>query len=112
MTDTVIPDKLFFTISEASKITGIKPYVLRYWETEFSMLRPEKTAGGQRRYRKKDIELILKLKKLLYVEGYTIAGAKRYLREHKKRAEEIAISKSIGIKKELKEMLKIIEKHT
>jgi DNA-binding transcriptional MerR regulator len=76
-----IPDKLFFSIGEVSELTGLKPYVLRYWESEFNLLKPEKDKGGQRRYRKKDIELILKIKELLYTELYTIAGAKRALRK-------------------------------
>lgn len=109
MTQVVIPDKLFFTISEASKLTGMMPYVLRYWESEFSVLKPDKTAGGQRRYRKKDIELLLKIKELLYVQGYTIAGAKRHLKKEKKVSEEVAVANVIGLKNELREMLRIIE---
>ncbi|MDI6781796.1 MAG: MerR family transcriptional regulator [bacterium] len=109
MTQVVIPDKLFFTISEASKLTGIMPYVLRYWESEFNVLKPDKTTGGQRRYRKKDIELLLKIKDLLYVQGYTIAGAKRHLKKEKKVSEEAATANVIGLKNELREMLRIIE---
>ncbi|MBU0700341.1 MerR family transcriptional regulator [bacterium] len=108
MTQVVIPDKLFFSISETSKLTGIKSYVLRYWESEFNVLKPDKTTGGQRRYRKKDIELLLKIKELLYVQGYTIAGAQRYLKKEKKASEEVAVANVIGLKNELKEMLKII----
>lgn len=110
MTQVVIPDKLFFTISQTSKLTAIKPYVLRYWESEFNVLSPDKTTGGQRRYRKKDVELILKIKELLYVQGYTIAGAKRFLKKQKKVSEEVAVANVIGLKKELREMLKIMER--
>ncbi|MDI6736489.1 MAG: MerR family transcriptional regulator [bacterium] len=102
-------EKLFYSISEASKLTGIKPYVLRYWESEFSLLLPEKTETGQRRYRKKDIELIFQIKDLLYKEGYTIAGAKRHLRKKdlKEEGKVVEIEKDY-LKKELMDMLKII----
>jgi len=75
-----IPEKLFYRINEASNITQIKPYVLRYWETEFPMLAPEKDENDQRRYRRNDIELILEIKRLLYTEKFTIAGARKQLR--------------------------------
>jgi len=74
-----LPLKLFYRIQEVSRITGVKPYVLRYWETEFPSLRPEKGPSDQRRYRSEDIELILKIKKLLYEERFTIAGARKHL---------------------------------
>jgi DNA-binding transcriptional MerR regulator len=74
-----VPDKVFYRVREATAITGIKPYVLRYWESEFGLLNPQKSRSGQRIYRKKDIETILKIKKLLYDDRYTIAGAKRKL---------------------------------
>jgi len=74
-----LPQKMFYRIQEVSRITGIKPYVLRYWESEFSSLRPEKGPSDQRRYRREDIELILRIKKLLYEEKFTIAGARRHL---------------------------------
>jgi len=76
-----IPEKLFYRITEVSNITEIKPYVLRYWETEFPMLSPEKDENDQRRYRRGDIELILEIKRLLYTERFTIAGARKKLRE-------------------------------
>lgn len=76
---TVIPDKLFFRIGEASRLTGVRPYVLRYWESEFSILKPEKSRTGQRLYRREDLLTILRIKELLYQRGYTIAGAKQYL---------------------------------
>lgn len=74
-----IPDKLFFRIREVTEITGVKPHVLRYWESEFSRLSPRKSRSGQRVYQRKDIETVLKIKRLLYDERYTIAGAKRRL---------------------------------
>ncbi|AJF06463.1 MerR family transcriptional regulator [Geoalkalibacter subterraneus] len=79
--DIEIPDKLYFKIGEVSRITGVKPHVLRYWESEFGAFSPNKSRSRQRLYQRKDIELILRLKRLLYQEGYTISGARRKLRE-------------------------------
>lgn len=75
------PDKLFYRIREVSKIAGVKPYVLRYWESEFPDLSPEKGSSDQRRYRKKDIQTVLAIRKLLYEDKYTIKGARNKLRE-------------------------------
>ncbi|MBA3071609.1 MAG: MerR family transcriptional regulator [Nitrospirae bacterium] len=72
-----IPDKLFYKIGEVSRIVDIEPYVLRYWETEFPFLKPRKNKSGQRVYVKKDLELILEIKRLLYQEGYTIEGVRK-----------------------------------
>lgn len=76
-----IPDKLYYKIGEVAKFTGIKTHVLRYWETEFSAIRPNKSRSNQRLYRRQDVELILRLKDLLYNQGFTIAGARKKLRE-------------------------------
>lgn len=73
------PDKLFYKIGEVSKIVGVEPYVLRYWETEFSFLKPRKNKSGQRVYIKKDVELLLTIKRLLYQERYTIEGVRKRL---------------------------------
>jgi DNA-binding transcriptional MerR regulator len=73
---TVIPDKLFFRIGEVSRLAGVEAYVLRYWETEFPLLRPKKSGKGQRLYRRKDVETILEIKCLLYEKRYTIEGAR------------------------------------
>lgn len=70
-----------YRIGEVSRMAGVKAFVLRYWETEFPMLEPEKGSNGRRLYRQEDIDLILKIKRLLYDEGFTIAGARRHLRE-------------------------------
>ena len=70
-----------YRIGEVSRKTGVKAFVLRYWETEFPMLEPEKGPNGRRLYREDDVQLILKIKRLLYDEGFTIAGARRHLRE-------------------------------
>jgi DNA-binding transcriptional MerR regulator len=72
-----LPDKLFYKIGEVSKISGVESYVLRYWETEFPFLKPRKNKSGQRVYVKKDVELILEVKKLLYQERYTIEGVRK-----------------------------------
>ena len=74
-------DKLYYRIGEAAKLTGIKPYVLRYWESEFRWMAPQKSRSKQRLYRRKDIDTILLIKRLLYEERYTIAGARKLLRE-------------------------------
>jgi DNA-binding transcriptional MerR regulator len=78
---SVIPDKPFFKIGEAARLCSVKPYVLRYWETEFRSIRPQKTRSQQRLYRRKDIELLLKIRHLLYKERFTIEGARARLRE-------------------------------
>jgi DNA-binding transcriptional MerR regulator len=74
-----IPQKLFFKIGEVCELAGVQAHVLRYWETEFPMLAPQKNRAGQRTYRRKDVEMALRIKELLYDEQYTIAGAKKKL---------------------------------
>jgi DNA-binding transcriptional MerR regulator len=74
-------DRLYYRIGEVSRITGLKPHVLRYWESEFKVIKPHKGGSLQRLYRRKDLDLILKIKKLLYEEGFTIAGAKKKIRD-------------------------------
>ncbi|MBV8731487.1 MAG: MerR family transcriptional regulator [Acidobacteriia bacterium] len=75
-----IPDKLYFRIGEVSEILGVAPYVLRYWETEFQQLAPKKSGSGHRLYRRKDVELLLRIKYLLYEKRFTIEGARQSLR--------------------------------
>jgi DNA-binding transcriptional MerR regulator len=84
--DSRFPDKLFYRIGDVSEITGIKPHVLRYWESEFSGLHPRKNRAGQRIYERRDVELVLEIKKLLYEQRYTISGAKRFLARQNKAA--------------------------
>jgi DNA-binding transcriptional MerR regulator len=72
-----IPDKLYFKIGEVSEVVGVPAYVLRFWESEFKQIRPKRTASGQRLYRRRDVELILKIKNLLYNQKFTIQGARR-----------------------------------
>lgn len=74
-----IPDKLYFRIGEVSRLTGVKQYVLRYWETEFPMLHPKKSGTNQRLYRRKEVELLLEIKTLLYDKRFTIEGARNHI---------------------------------
>jgi DNA-binding transcriptional MerR regulator len=76
-----IPEKIFFKIGEVCELVGVQAHVLRYWETEFSMLAPQKNRSGQRTYRRRDVEIALRIKELLYDEKFTIAGAKKKLAE-------------------------------
>ena len=75
-----IPDKLYFRIGEVASLCGLPAYVLRFWETEFPQLKPVKSSTGQRMYRQRDVENVLRIKKLLYDEGFTIAGARQHLK--------------------------------
>ena len=85
-----IPDKLYFPIREAARITGVEPYVLRFWEKEFPMFRPLKGGSGHRRYRRRDIEVALEIKRLLYQQCFTIAGARHQLKKTKGSSEPAA----------------------
>jgi DNA-binding transcriptional MerR regulator len=124
-----IPDRLFFRIGDVSEVTGIEAYVLRYWETEFAALKPRKGSNGQRQYRRKDVELVLEIKRLLYDEKYTIAGARKALQEKSKQAKRVEkkpvkaprqtglfgaepapAAETLGeIKKELREILSLLK---
>jgi DNA-binding transcriptional MerR regulator len=79
-----IPDKLYFRIGDVSRLCSLPAYVLRFWETEFPQLKPNKGGTGQRLYRKRDVEIVLEIKRLLYAEGFTIAGARRILTENRR----------------------------
>lgn len=85
LADPEIPNKLYFRIGEVAKLAGIKPYVLRFWESEFGALGPKKSGTGQRLYRRKDVELVLEIKRLLYEKRFTIEGARRMLESKPKR---------------------------
>jgi len=78
--EVIIPDKLYFRIGEVSRLCGLPSYVLRFWETEFPQLKPTKSGTGQRMYRRLDVEGVLRIKNLLYDQGFTIAGARQQLR--------------------------------
>ena len=79
-----LPEKIYFKIGEVSELVGVEPYVLRYWETEFDLLKPSKAPSKHRLYKKRDVELLLDIKRLLYSEGFTIEGARKKLKESKK----------------------------
>jgi DNA-binding transcriptional MerR regulator len=114
-----IPDKLYFRIGEVAGLLGVEPYVLRYWESEFPTLAPKKSGTGHRLYRRKDVELLLKIKHLLYEKRYTIEGARQSLhaqaRAPKVRAGEeeqpslFAPDPLAGIRRELAEILQLLK---
>jgi len=104
MKEVSIPSKLYFKIGEVSRIVGVAPYVLRYWETEFREIGPAKSRSRQRLYRKRDVETLLRIKKLLYDEGFTIQGARKRVREPVQTDRTLVM-----VRKELKELLKLIE---
>jgi len=87
-----IPDKLYFRIGEVAKLCEVAPYVLRFWESEFPQLKPNKGGTGQRLYRRRDVEMALRVKTLLYDEGYTIAGARQYLKGELRSKEPQAVA--------------------
>lgn len=84
LAESDIPDKLYFRIGEVSRLTGVKPYVLRFWESEFPGLGPKKSGTGHRLYRRKDVELVLEIRHLLYEKRYTIEGARKWLESRPK----------------------------
>src|SRR5437763_3740418 len=88
---TEIPDKLYFRIGDVARLAGIKPYVLRFWETEFPGLGPKKSGTGHRLYRRKDVEMVLEIKRLLYEQRFTIEGARKFL-ETRERPEPHPVS--------------------
>jgi DNA-binding transcriptional MerR regulator len=92
-----VPEKLFFRIGEVAEILEVKAYVLRFWETEFPMVSPQKSRSGQRVYRKKDVESLLLIKHLLYVERFSIEGARKRIRELRQKPSERASGKSAAV---------------
>jgi DNA-binding transcriptional MerR regulator len=111
-----VDHKLYYSISEVAEITGLEPYVLRFWEKEFPLLRPKKNRAGNRSYQQKDIDLINQIKHLLYDEGYTIDGAKSKLKTLRHEDEEAKLvtekmrlkNLMMEVKKELSELLEIL----
>lgn len=112
-----LPEKLYFKIGEVSGIVGVKPYVLRYWETEFDLLKPGKAPSRHRLYKKRDVELLLEIKRLLYAEGYTIEGARKRLKQTKREerqqlklplSDEKYKSTLVRIKKDLQSLRKML----
>ncbi|HBQ21882.1 MAG: hypothetical protein A2Z91_01690 [Deltaproteobacteria bacterium GWA2_38_16] len=112
----IIPDRMYFKIGEVCKIAGIKPYVLRYWETEFEALSPQKSKANQRVYEKKDIETVLLIKQLLWQERYSIEGARLKIKELKReqRSKRFTEAKSTAnvklqqVKQELKDLVRVL----
>ena len=101
-------DKRYFRIGEASRIIGVEPYVLRYWESEFPQVRPERADSNQRTYQREDLENLLTVKKLLYEEKMTIEGAKRRLRQEKSNKVSVDSAFLDDIKTELSKILKML----
>jgi len=93
-TQVEIPDRLYFRIGDVAEIIGVKPYVLRYWETEFAVVSPQKSTTGQRVYRRVDVDNLLLIKHLLYEQRFSIEGARRRLRELRKE-ERVALAADI-----------------
>jgi len=113
-----IPDKLFFRIGEVSTMLGLEPYVLRYWETEFPSLSPKKSGTGHRLYRRKDVEMLLRIKHLLYDRRFTIDGARQFLHAEAKTAQpkdikqeqQVLFSDPVPeIRRQLAEILKMLK---
>lgn len=90
-TAVVIPEKIYFKIGEVCELVGVQAHVLRYWETEFPMLSPQKNRSGQRSYRRRDVEIALRIKELLYDDMYTIAGAKKKLQGEIREAPKLKV---------------------
>jgi len=118
---TEIPDKLYFKIGEVSHLLGVEPYVLRYWESEFPLLSPKKSGTGHRLFRRKDVELLLRIKHLLYEKRFTIEGARQTLqaeshapksRAINKRAQQELFSEDLlpEIRRELSDILEFLQK--
>ena len=106
-----LPDKLYFKIGEVSNLAGIPTYVLRFWESEFKEINPRRTPSGQRQYRKSDVELILKIKHLLYDRKFTIQGAKRHLLAATKASKSVSSAAAVAeICSELKRIQKLLDK--
>lgn len=111
-----IPDRVYFRIGEVSSIVGVDPHVLRYWESEFKVIKPRRAKSKQRLYRRQDVEKLLQIKSLLHDEGYTIAGAKRLLKQSGRKAGSPVTVRAPGggdaqleiIKQELQTILKTI----
>ena len=108
-----IPDKLYFKIGEVGGIVGVDPHVLRYWESEFKIIRPQRASSRQRLYRRGDIENLIRIRELLYDQGFTIAGARQVLKEEKKTGVKIGAESPErlvkSLKSELNDLKKILE---
>jgi DNA-binding transcriptional MerR regulator len=103
--EVIIPDKIYFRIGEVSRLCGLPSYVLRFWESEFPQLKPPKSSTGQRTYRRPDVENVLRIKRLLYEEGFTIPGARQHLRDEVKgKQKALPFAHQAGGRTELKQV--------
>lgn len=117
--EILIPEKLYFRIGEVARMCRLPAYVLRFWETEFPQLRPVKSSTGQRMYRRRDVESVVRIKRLLYEEGYTIAGARQHLRDEGKGDKKqvtlpfpaVSAKNIRNIREGLREILTILSPH-
>jgi len=108
-----IPQKLYYRIGEVADIAGVKPHVLRYWESEFGFLSPAKNEGNQRLYTQRDLEKVLAIKKLLYQDRFTIAGAKKRFRQEWKKAKQETEAESRatllgGVREEIEDLIRLL----
>jgi DNA-binding transcriptional MerR regulator len=110
MRTATIPDRLFFRIGEVCKIVGVETYVLRFWESEFPELAPQKSKSGHRVYRRKDVEMVLKIKDLLYNRGFTIAGARRQLTKSRRLQGPERDKMLVTVRNELREILTLLQR--
>lgn len=107
--NNALPDKLFFKVGEVSTIADVPAYVLRFWETEFSRIKPKRTPSGQRLYRKRDVELILQIKHLLYDKKFTIPGARQHLKTGAKKDDSPPVDITLDeIRRELEAIREIL----
>ena len=118
MKTPLIPDKLFFKIGEVAELAGVEQHVLRYWEEEIESLKPKKNKSGQRLYQKKDVERVFEIKQLLYAEKFTVAGARKKMKQNKKKETQLDIAFDregfkqckADIKRDLKSILTLLDK--
>ena len=110
--DVEVPDKLYFKIGEVAELTGVQPYILRYWETEFGTLRPAKSRSGQRLYRRNDVLAVLRIKELLYRQRFTIAGARRRLAAEQEPIPPTVVDSLRRVKDELKDLSSLLRRHS
>ncbi|MDD5560339.1 MerR family transcriptional regulator [Candidatus Methylomirabilis sp.] len=107
-----IPEKLYFKIGEVAELTGVQPYILRYWETQFTTLRPTKSPSGQRLYRRSDVVSVLHIKELLYEKRFTIAGARRHLSAEQGSFPPTVVDSVRLVKEELKNISSLLRRHS
>jgi len=110
MVKKINTNKLFYKIGEVSEIAKIEPYVLRYWESEFPFLKPRKGSNGQRIYTRRDVEIVLQIKNLLYNEGYTIAGVRKKFASREIKKNAISLETLQGVRRQLKDILNTLSR--